>query len=83
MLSMVVYIQCSAIVCATCITVSTGAHAKVLGMMMWLLMWNKTMTLIGQNDSQREGNMDHIFPCTLWEGKYPSYALADIILKYT
>ena len=25
---------------------------------------SKTVALIGQNDSQGEGSMDHIFPCT-------------------
>ena len=39
--------------------------------------------LIGQNDSQREGNKNYTFPCTLREGKYPSYTQADTILKYT
>ena len=39
------------------------------------------MAVIGQNDSQREGEMDHIFPCT--EGKYPNYTPADAIVKYT
>ena len=38
------------------------------------------MAVIGQNDSQREGNMDHNIP--LWEGKYPSHTPADIILRW-
>ena len=31
------------------------------------------MNLIGQNDSQQEGNMDHIFPCTPLGGKMVGY----------
>jgi hypothetical protein len=42
------------------------------------------MALIGQSNSQREGNMDHIISLVpLREGKYPSYTPADIVLKYT
>jgi hypothetical protein len=42
------------------------------------------MALIGQSNSQREGNIWIIFSLVLLrEGKYPSYTLADIILKYT
>ena len=35
------------------------------------------MVLIGQNDSQREGNKFSLV--TLREGKYPSYTLADTV----
>ena len=41
------------------------------------------MALIGQNDSQRERNVDHISLVPSWEGKYPSYTPADTIVKYS
>ena len=41
------------------------------------------MALLGQNGSQREGNINHTFPRTPQGGKYPSYTPADTILKYT
>ena len=41
------------------------------------------MALIGQNDNQREGNINYISLVSLREGKYPSYTPDDTILKYT
>ena len=41
---------------------STPVHTKVLGMVVWMLAWSNT--IIGQNDCQKEGNIDHIILCT-------------------